>query len=82
MNQLIIISLCERKLDKGELYGYRFRFEGAFRGSIINKIDVKTSESLKVNSAYFLTLKLERLSNNCLITKLIDYKELKKYHFD
>ncbi len=81
MDEIIVISICEKAINKKRLTGYEFHFKGYFRGERINKINVKTQWSLSLGEEYLLLLSVDKVISNCLNTELIKSTELKKINF-
>ncbi|PIK14499.1 hypothetical protein [Halobacteriovorax sp. JY17] len=81
MDEIIVISICEKAINKKRPTGYEFHFKGYFRGERINKINVKTQWSLSLGEEYLLLLSVDKVISNCLNTELIKSTELKKINF-
>ncbi|ATH06521.1 hypothetical protein BIY24_00750 [Halobacteriovorax marinus] len=81
MNEVIVISVCEKVVKTNKLCGYEFHFRGFFKGEKINKINVRTRETFSIGEEYLLFLEIEDVLSLSLNTKLIQSTELKKISF-
>gem|GEM_PF-4297244 len=79
MNNIIVVSICERFIGYKKTIMYEFRFSGIFNGHRINKINVYSNVELKVGKQYLLNLSVKELESSSLNTHLLSSRELKKY---
>ncbi|WP_372653323.1 hypothetical protein [Halobacteriovorax sp.] len=79
MNNIIVVSICEKSIGEKNIIGYEFRFSGTFDGQRINKINVYSDVGFRLGEQYILNLSICNVELSCLNAKLLYSKELKKY---
>lgn len=76
LNDIIVLSICERSICVNKIIGYEFKFSGVFRGEKINKIKVYTPLNFTVGQKYLLCIDVLKVEAQCLSSRLFFSKKL------